>query len=252
MGRSLTSSRALNEVPMNAAPTIRITSSCIGSLVGGVAGEPMQLLVILIVGAAFMGTSLSARELVNERPIYERERAVGLSPIAYLLAKLAVFAGLVLVQATLLTLIILARKPGPVGSVMLGSGEIELLIAVAATAFVSAVLGLLISSLVSTSEQVMPLLVVSVMMQLVMCGGLIPIYGRPLLAQLSWIVPSRWGYAMGASTADVRALVPTAPQDVLWSHDAAAWILSVLVLTALAGCWSWLVLGRISSSHSHQ
>src|SRR5665811_1976905 len=60
-----------------------------------------------------------------------------------------------------------------IGSVMLGSGEIELLVAVAATAFVSAVLGLLISSLVSTSEQVMPLLVVSVMMQLVMCGGLI-------------------------------------------------------------------------------
>jgi ABC-type multidrug transport system ATPase subunit len=158
--------------------------------------EPMQLLVILIVGAAFMGTSLSARELVNERPIYERERAVGLSPVAYLLAKLAVFAGLALVQATLLTLFVLARKPGPVGSVMLGSGEIELLVAVAATAFVSAVLGLLISSLVSTSEQVMPLLVVSVMMQLVMCGGLIPIYGRPLLALLSWIDPSggtRWG-----------------------------------------------------------
>jgi ABC-type multidrug transport system ATPase subunit/pSer/pThr/pTyr-binding forkhead associated (FHA) protein len=214
--------------------------------------EPMQLLVILIVGAAFMGTSLSARELVNERPIYERERAVGLSPVAYLLAKLAVFAGLALVQASLLTIFVLARKPGPVGSVMLGSGEIELLVAVAATAFVSAVLGLLISSLVSTSEQVMPVLVVSVMMQLVMCGGLIPIYGRPLLAQLSWIVPSRWGYAMGASTADVRVLVPTAPQDLLWSHDAAAWILSVLVLTALAGCWSWLVLGRISSSQSNR
>src|ERR1035437_8294401 len=83
-----------------------------------------------------------------------------------------------------------------IGSVMLGSGEIELLVAVAATAFVSAVLGLLISSLVSTSEQVMPLLVVSVMMQLGMCGGLIPIYGRPLLALLSWIDPSggtRWG-----------------------------------------------------------
>jgi ABC-type multidrug transport system ATPase subunit/pSer/pThr/pTyr-binding forkhead associated (FHA) protein len=213
--------------------------------------EPMQLLVILMVGAAFMGTSLSARELVNERPIYERERAVGLSPSAYLLAKLAVFAGLVLAQATLLVFFVLARKPGPVGSVLLGSGEIELLIAVAATAFVSAVLGLLISALVSTSEQVMPLLVVSVMMQLVMCGGLIPIYGRPLLAQLSWIVPSRWGYAMGASTANVRTLVPSATPDPLWSHNGPTWILSVLVLAALAGFWSWLVLRRISSSHTH-
>ena len=213
--------------------------------------EPMQLLVILIVGAAFMGTSLSARELVNERPIYERERAVGLSPVAYLLAKLAVFAALTLVQATLLTVLVLARKPGPVGSVLLGSGDIELLIAVAATAFVSAVLGLLISSWTSTSEQVMPLLVVSVMMQLVMCGGLIPIYGRPLLAQLSWIVPSRWGYAMGASTANVRALVPSATQDALWVHDGPTWIRSVLVLAALAGLWSFLVLRRITSSPSH-
>lgn len=211
--------------------------------------EPMQLLVILMVGAAFMGTSLSARELVNERPIYERERAVGLSPVAYLLAKLAVFAGLALLQATLLTLFVLARKAGPVDAVILVSGELELVIAVAATAFVSAVLGLLISSMVSTSEQVMPLLVVSVMMQLVMCGGLIPITGRPLLAQLSWVVPSRWGYALGASTADVRALVPSAAPDALWSQDPHVWILSMLALAVLAGGWSWLVLRRISSSH---
>jgi hypothetical protein len=114
------------------------------------------------------------------------------------------------------------------------------------------VLGLLISSWASTSEQVMPLLVVSVMMQLVMCGGLIPISGRPLLAQLSWIVPSRWGYAMGASTANVRALVPSAAQDALWAHDATTWIRSVLVLAALAGLWSLLVLRRISSKPGHQ
>jgi ABC-type multidrug transport system ATPase subunit/pSer/pThr/pTyr-binding forkhead associated (FHA) protein len=214
--------------------------------------EPMQLLVILMVGAAFMGTSLTARELVNERPIYQRERAVGLSPVAYLLAKLAVFAGLAFVQATLLTFFVLARKAGPAGSVMLGSGAIELLLAVAATAFVSAVLGLLISSFASTSEQVMPLLVVSVMMQLVMCGGLIPIAGRAVLAQLSWLAPSRWGYAMGASTANVQALLPSAADDALWAHDAPTWILSALVLTVLAGAWSWLVLRRISSSPTHQ
>jgi hypothetical protein len=98
----------------------------------------------------------------------------------------------------------------------------------------------------------MPLLVVSVMMQLVMCGGLIPISGRPLLAQLSWIVPSRWGYAMGASTANVRVLVPSAVRDVLWAHDATTWIRSVLVLAVLAGLWSFLVLRRISGSPGHQ
>ena len=90
------------------------------------------------------------------------------------------------------------------------------------------------------------------MMQLVMCGGLIPINGRPLLAQLSWIVPSRWGYAMGASTANVRSLVPSAAQDALWAHDATTWIRSLLVLAALAGLWSVLVLRGISSKQGHQ
>jgi hypothetical protein len=57
---------------------------------------------------------------------------------------------------------------------------------------------------------------------------------------------------MGASTANVRALVPTATQDALWAHDATTWIRSVLVLAALAGLWSLLVLRQISSKPGHQ
>jgi ABC transport system ATP-binding/permease protein len=56
---------------------------------------------------------------------------------------------------------------------------------------------------------------------------------------------------MGASTANVRSLVPSAAQDALWRHDAAAWTLSLLVLAALAGLWSWLVFRRISSPQGH-
>jgi hypothetical protein len=44
-------------------------------------GEATQLLVVLIVGAAFMGLAASARDLVGERPIFLRERAVGLAPL---------------------------------------------------------------------------------------------------------------------------------------------------------------------------
>ncbi len=205
-------------------------------------GEPMQLLVVLIVGAAFMGVASSSRDLVGERAIFTREKAVGLSPGAYLGAKLILFAGLAAIQSLVLTGAVLLVKHRPDTASLLGNGSLELYLAVAGTAFASAVMGLLISALVSTSEQVMPLLVISIMGQLVLCGGLIPVTGRAGLEQLSWLVPSRWGFAAGASTIDVLRKVP-GESDALWKHSASAWIaceLALLVLaTGFAGVTAW-------------
>ena len=50
--------------------------------------EPTQILVLLTIGAVFMGTALTIRDLVGERAIFQREQAVGLSTTAYLLAKI--------------------------------------------------------------------------------------------------------------------------------------------------------------------
>src|SRR5690606_13243812 len=52
--------------------------------------EAMRILVVLVVGAAFIGISSAIREIVNESTIYKRERAVGLSPGAYLAGKFVV------------------------------------------------------------------------------------------------------------------------------------------------------------------
>ena len=46
--------------------------------------EPKQILVLLNLGAIFMGTALTIRELVGERAIFRREQAAGLSTSAYL------------------------------------------------------------------------------------------------------------------------------------------------------------------------
>ena len=51
----------------------------------------------------------------------------------------------------------------------------------------------------------MPLLVLMTMIQLVLCGGLVPLNGRPGLEQVSWVVPARWGFAMVASSTDLEA-----------------------------------------------
>ena len=42
--------------------------------------EAQRLLVVLVIGAAFMGVAVAIREIVNEASIYRRERAIGLSP----------------------------------------------------------------------------------------------------------------------------------------------------------------------------
>ncbi len=59
---------------------------------GEAPNEPGQILVLLNVGAIFMGTALTIRDLIGERAIFRREQAVGLSTTAYLLAKVFVFA----------------------------------------------------------------------------------------------------------------------------------------------------------------
>ena len=51
---------------------------------GEAPNEPGQILVLLNVGAIFMGTALTIRALIGERAIFLREQAVGLSTTAYL------------------------------------------------------------------------------------------------------------------------------------------------------------------------
>jgi ABC transport system ATP-binding/permease protein len=91
-------------------------------------------------------------------------------------------------------------------------------------------LRLLVSALVSTSEQTMPLMVVLVMAQLVLCGGLFDVVGRHPVAELSWLTPARWGYAAAAATVDLRSLMPRDNGDGLWQHSGGAWISACWVL----------------------
>ncbi|MBC9956112.1 FHA domain-containing protein [Yimella sp. cx-51] len=217
--------------------------------------EPLTLLVVIIVGALFMGTAASIRELVGERAIFTREKAVGLSPSAYLWGKLTIFGLLTLVQSTILVLLITLAKKPPSGAVMLGSATLELILVCWFTAFCAVSLGLLMSSFVNTSEQVMPLLVVSIMAQLVLCGGLFEVYGRPGLEQLSWLTPGRWGYAAAVSTTDVVGMLPPGQafdaaratvDDPLWQHSPGKWMLSMIMLLVLAALFAVLTKWRLA------
>ncbi len=215
---------------------------------GEAPNEPGQILVLLNVGAIFMGTALTIRALIGERAIFLREQAVGLSTTAYMMAKVFVFAGFALLQSGVVVAINIFGKGWGAGAVDSGAvipnRSIELYVDVAACCVGAAMVGLALSALAKSNEQIMPLLVIAIMSQLVFQGGMIPVTGRIGLDQMSWFTPARWGFASTASTIDLIRLVPgpLTPQDSHWKHTAGAWWFNMAMQGAI--CVGYLTLVR--------
>ena len=212
--------------------------------------EPGDILILLNIGAVFLGTALTVRDLVGERMIYQRERAVGLSPSAYLTAKVVVYSSAALIGTAVMVAIMTIGKGTPThGGALLGPGVsnavLELYLGLALTAITSAMVGLTLSSLARSTEQVLPLLVVTIMVSMVLAGGLIPVTGRLVLDQLSWFVPARWGFAASASTVDLNSVEIGLPVDRLWRHTAGAWLQDVGMLAASAVILAGVVRYRL-------
>ncbi|GHJ48628.1 hypothetical protein Cs7R123_59700 [Catellatospora sp. TT07R-123] len=192
--------------------------------------EAMQLLVVLVTGAAFIGTAASMREIVGEAPIYARERAVGLSAAAYLASKLTVFFLINTAQVALFVYLALF-KGTPSSYLVVPSQTAEIIVAMVAVALVSTVLGLLISALARTSEQTTPIMVVVVMAQLVFSGGLFLLAGNQMMEIIAWFFPTRWGFSAAAATVDVGKMLPKLFQDPLFNHDATTWWRAVIFIS---------------------
>jgi ABC-type multidrug transport system ATPase subunit len=214
---------------------------------GPVPDEPEQILMLLNISAVFMGTALTIRDLVGERAIFRREQSVGLSASAYLLAKIGVYGVAATVQTAILAAIVLIGKGGPThGAVVLGNSTAELYSTLAATALIAAVNGMALSAAARSQDQILPMLVLSMMLSIVLAGGLIPVTGRLVLNQLSWALPARWGFAASASTVDLRHLAALVPaNETLWTHDPTWWLLDMLILVLLgvatAGFLRWSI-----------
>lgn len=223
---------------------------------GAAPNEPGQILVMLNVGAIFMGTALTIRALIGERAIFRREQAVGLSTTAYLLAKVFVFTLFAIVQSAIVTVIAIIGKgwgPGAVDSgSLLGNRSVELFVDIAVTTVAAAMVGLALSALARSNEQIMPLLVVAIMSQLVFSGGMIPVTDRIVLDQMSWFTPARWGFAASASTIDLIRLVPgpLTPNDRHWDHTSGTWLFDMAMLALICIGYTTFVRWRIRLSSS--
>jgi ABC-type multidrug transport system ATPase subunit len=227
--------------PLALAIILRAASSSQG-LVGGPHGNANAITVldILAIGACFIGTLNAVREIVKEKSIYTRERAAGLSAGAYLWSKLLVLGALSAIQATLMTVVGLIGRPMPAHGSVFGNSWIELVLAMAVLAIASMTIGLMISAVVRTSETTLVLLFISVMLQIVLTGGVIPIAGKAGVEQLAWISPSRWGFGAVASTANLNVLQPGTKPDAVWTHDASTWLTDMGLLILLAVVFAFI------------
>ncbi len=197
----------------------------------------LNALLILCVGGVLTGAANAVRELVKERAIYRRERAVGLSRSAYLASKVVVLGTVTVVQAVVLTLVGLfgVDLGVPGGGAVSLPALVEIVLAVALLSFTAMMLGLLVSAVVRKEEVTMPLLVLLAIVQVVFCGALLKLNGVPGLQQLSWLVPARWALGAMAGTIDLHRIVPsTLTADPLFRHSAAVWLLDMGMLVVLS------------------
>jgi ABC transport system ATP-binding/permease protein len=223
----------------------------------GLTGAPgsnsgaQTMLMVLMIMACLAGVVNAVREVVKERSIYIRERAAGLSAGAYLASKVLVLGVIALLQAVVMTSIGVAGEHlPPSGSFLTGAPLLELILAVAFLEFASTCLGLLVSTMVSSSDKAMQAIVLVTMIQFVFSGGIITLAGKIGLEQVAAIAPARWGMAALASTVRLNVLNPAGSKpDPQWNHTSGAWLVSMgamLLLSAVYLLIAWWQLNRLS------
>ena len=106
------------------------------------------------------------------------------------------------------------NRPVPAEGLFINSAYLEILILAVLLGFSSMCLGLLVSSILSSSEQAMPILVGLTMAQVVLSGAL-PAKNEGFIALISPIVPSYWSMNSFASSVNLVEISKISDKDLI-------------------------------------
>ncbi len=195
----------------------------LGNRSGGLGGGTDQLLkamsptadnsasiFFVVVAAVWFGTSNAAREIVSETAIYKRERMVNLRIFNYVFSKFLLLSFFCIIQCTILLAIVFFSL-GYNGGLEAFGIQLGMLVI---TAMDSVALGLLLSTLVQSSEAAMALTPIALIPQVVLGGLMVPMTTNELLKWPMYIVPGRWGFE-GLITQERLAIA----NDAAWVMD---------------------------------
>ena len=157
-----------------------------------------QVLLMLSIVTLWFGTTNAAREIVKERPVYLRERLVNLRLFPYILSKVGVLAALGLAQVVALFAIVSLKTPYLPARGILLPAPLEMVTTLALCALAGLFGGLLISSLVRTTDRAMSIVPIVLIPQVVFSGAVFDLTGwaKPL----SYLTVSHWCLAALCST----------------------------------------------------
>jgi hypothetical protein len=202
---------ALREMGGRNAELSNSTSSIVNQL------SPTQdhtaAMFFVVVSCVWFGTSNSAREIVNERAIYLRERMVNLSLFNYVFSKYVLLSFICVLQCAMLLAIVffaLGFQGGP-------DAFVRELCAMIAVAMNATALGLLISTVVASAEAAMALTPIALIPQVVLGGLMVPMTTNPMLQPLMYVVPARWGFE--GAIAQERMAIANSPAWVIDLHQ---------------------------------
>ncbi len=166
--------------------------------------EGAQTLVTMLALALTQGgTFAAAYEIVKERAIFQRERAVNLSVIAYVLSKVLILSLFAVVQvAGVIVILMILGIDLDFQGIILEQGAVELYIVLYLAVVASITFGLFLSSIVPNTDVVLYAILVQLFVQIILTGALFPISSGPA----SWVTPGYWTTIGVGSTVDMPGL----------------------------------------------
>jgi ABC-type multidrug transport system ATPase subunit len=194
----------LGQVPLLAAGMTGLFASDVFATGEGKAGSSAQLLFLLVITALWLGSIDSAREIVKERGVLERELAAGLRLRAYLASKGIVLFALAALQTVALAAIVLAFRPlGEEPTAYLAVGALLVL-----TSLVAVAMGLVISAWVRSQDQATSFIPLALIPQLFFAGAIVGVekMGEPV-ALISKAAFAQWAFAGSGTAIDMEARI---------------------------------------------
>jgi ABC-type multidrug transport system ATPase subunit len=172
---------ALQQFSHPGAPPLKLTAT----------SDHSTAIFFLVLASAWFGTSNAAREIVAERAIYLRERMVNLGLVSYVLSKYLLLVLFCVIQCLCLLGIVFPALGLPGGWEVFG----KMLASLVATSFAAVSIGLLLSTVVATSEAAMALTPIALLPQVVLGGLVVPMTSCPrYIKAVMQGIPARWGF----------------------------------------------------------
>jgi ABC-type multidrug transport system ATPase subunit/pSer/pThr/pTyr-binding forkhead associated (FHA) protein len=211
------------------------------------AGEAAQLLFLLVTVAAWFGAIASAREIIKERTVVQRELTVGVRRASYLLSKAVLLFALTGLQTVAMAMIVLLLRPLHEPA----SAAITVTFLLVLTAWAAVGMGLIVSVVVRSEDQASSFIPLILVPQLLFGGAIVPVHEMGLvMGLLSKVIVAQWAFAAVGHTVHLQDRID---EDKVFSQASRYGhhffglppVAATLVLALFLGVFAYVLYRRL-------